>query len=84
MGTMFGGTKISNIDPLATGQRTGKDYVSWDVSNVKNMTKMFYNCTSITDPDALDPLNSWIVNASLNKTNMFYGIPNTVLPPTWY
>ena len=45
------------------------DIVSnWDVSNVENMSYMFYNC-----PTFNQPLNSWIVSKVENMAHMFSG-----------
>ena len=43
---------------------------SWDVSNVTNMSYMFYGCSNLTD---LTPIASWNVSNVTNMSYMFYG-----------
>ncbi|WP_279062318.1 DarT ssDNA thymidine ADP-ribosyltransferase family protein [Campylobacter lanienae] len=41
---------------------------NWDVSNVTNMSKMFYNCKNFNQP-----LNNWNVSSVTDMRGMFYG-----------
>ena len=80
-------SKVTNMRGMFSSISTLEDVSgisNWDVSNTTNMSRLFYNCKALTDSDDLDPLNSWTINASLNKTDMFSGVPTSVLRPTWY
>ena len=44
------------------------DLSGWDVSNVTNMSGMFYNCTSLTSLD----LSGWNTSSITNMEDMFY------------
>lgn len=66
---MFSGTDIVNTSALETKQQPGSNYVSWDVSNVTNMEKMFENCTSLGNISALQ---TWNVSSVTNMERMFY------------
>ncbi len=68
---VFSSTKITNVDALATGQREGDDYVSWDVSNVKNMSNMFNGASSLVD---ISGLAHWDTS---NLTEMYYMFSST-------
>ena len=68
MRTMFRGVMITNVDALETKQHPGKDYVSWDVSNVKNMSEMLV-CSKLTDISALA---SWNTSKVEDMSFMFY------------
>lgn len=52
---MFEGTAIESVDPLETTQRDG--YISWDMSNVTDMTGAFAFAASLTDISALASWN---------------------------
>ena len=64
---------ITNVDALETKQHPGKDYVSWDVSNVKNMYQMFDNNHSLSDISALSTWNT------ASAENMGYMFNNTII-----
>ncbi|MBP5633577.1 BspA family leucine-rich repeat surface protein [Candidatus Saccharibacteria bacterium] len=68
MGAMFHGTKITNVDALETKQHEGKDYVSWNTSNVTLMSGVFDGATSLRDISALA---SWNTSGVENMTYMF-------------
>jgi surface protein len=55
---MFSRTKIANVDALETKQHEGKDYVSWDVSNVQAISFMFSGATRLSDISALSSWNT--------------------------
>ena len=69
MTSMFGSTAITNVDALETKQYEGKDYVSWDVSNVKDMGNLFKYAQSLTDISALA---SWNTSSLTDARYMFY------------
>ena len=69
MGSMFSKTAITNVDALETRQHEGKDYISWDVSNMNDMSYMFSGATSLTDISALA---SWNTSNVTNMSGMFY------------
>lgn len=66
MGGMFLKTEITNVDFLRTTQRDG--YVSWDVSKVESMSRMFWNDYRLTDISALE---SWNVSSVTDMSSMF-------------
>ena len=66
---MFGKTSITNTDALETKQHPGKDYVSWDVSKVENMSYIFNSCRSLNDISAI---SSWNVSSVTNMHRMFW------------
>ena len=57
----------------------GKGLENWNVSNVDNMSNMFYNCKKF-DCD----LSSWDVSNVNNMDFMFYGCDNLKNKPSWY
>ncbi len=73
-GGMFAGTAITNVDALETKQHQGKEYVSWDISAVRNMSEMFYNNTNLSDISALASWNTSAV--AKNMSEMFYNNTN--------
>ena len=54
------------------------DISEWDVSNVTNMSKMFYDCEKINFD-----ISSWDVSKVENMSNMFYSC-NLKNTPDWY
>ena len=71
MSRMFGcNVPITNTIALETKQRDGNDYVSWDVSNVKDMSSMFYNALSLSD---ITHLASWNTASLEDASGMFSG-----------
>ncbi len=66
---MFYGVGIANIGPLRTTQRNG--YVSWDVSNVEDMSSMFAsNEHTLTD---ISPIDNWDTSNVENMSSLFSG-----------
>ena len=80
MSDMFAQTKITNVNALETKQHVGRDYVSWDVSNVVDMHNMFFNDYSLADISALA---SWNTSSVTNMSDMFTSVPARPLP-SWY
>ena len=70
MSNMFYQTSIVDTDILETGQRTGMDYISWDISNVTNIGWMFGNCESLVD---ISKLASWDVSSVATMSGLFGG-----------
>ena len=66
---MFAGTMITNTDALETKQHDGNDYVSWDISNMTNISYMFDNCALLSDISAL---SSWDTSNVKNLSHIFY------------
>ena len=75
MNEMFARTAITNADALETKQHEGKDYVSWDVSNVENMGSLFWKCFGLTDISALE---TWNTAKTTNMGGMFNGATSLV------
>lgn len=46
---------------------------NWDVSNVKNMNAMFWNCNKLSDASAI---NNWNITNVTNFGSMFYQSPS--------
>ena len=66
---MFLGTKISNVDALATGKNGNPNI--WNMGNVTNMYALFSNATSLVD---ISGLANWdTVNVNNMGGGMFYG-----------
>ncbi len=68
MGYMFSGIGIVDVDALETKLHEGNDYVSWDVSNVIDMSHMFDYDRVLTDISALA---SWDVSKATIMNDMF-------------
>ena len=51
----------------------------WDVSNVKDMSYMFYGCISFESD-----LSNWNVSNVKNMTGMFYECNSLKNTPSWY
>ncbi len=64
----FASTKITNTNALRTEQHAGKDYVSWDVSKVTDMSRMFSGAESLVNISALA---SWNTSSVENMEAMF-------------
>jgi hypothetical protein len=64
---MFRDTAITNVDELETKRYEGKNYTSWDVSHVTDMSWMFRG-TRLTDISALA---SWNTSSVKNLYAMF-------------
>lgn len=69
MSAMFSKTSITNTDALETKQYTGKDYISWDVSKVEDLSYIFSSCGSLNDITAI---SSWNVSSVTNMYRMFW------------
>ena len=67
-GGMFYGTKITNVDALATGKNGNPNI--WNTGNVTNMSYMFYNTTSLTD---ISGIAKWDTTKVNNMSQMFRG-----------
>ena len=78
MSFMFSGTNITNVNALETKQHEGKDYVSWDTSNVEIMHSVFHVANSLADISALA---SWNTSNVKNMYEMFDGAEITTLSP---
>lgn len=65
---LFNNTKITNVDALATGQREGDDYISWDVSNVTSMSYLFCGDSSLAD---ISGLSHWNTSKVTEMYSMF-------------
>ena len=70
MGYMFMSTAITNVDALETKQHEGKDYISWDISSVRRINKMFDNSASLMDISALA---SWDTSNVTDMDGVFFG-----------
>ncbi len=70
MGYMFMSTAITNVNALRTKQHEGKDYISWDISSVRRINKMFDNSASLTDISALA---SWDTSNVTDMDGVFFG-----------
>ena len=59
-----------------------QDLSNWDVSNVKNMEQMFYNCINLNGKW----LNKWnvTINNKYQLYNMFYKCTYIKTKPQWY
>ncbi len=68
MSYMFSRSLSTDVYALETKQYSGKDYVSWDVSNVEGMRNMFEGDSGLTDIVAL---YSWNTSSVKNMTYMF-------------
>ena len=73
MSQMFYGTKVSNLDALAT--KTVDGVVRWDVSNATNMTEMFYRSSGSVLAN-IDGISNWNTSNVTNMAGMFYGAVN--------
>jgi surface protein len=73
---MFSSMTITNVDALETKQHKGKDYVSWDMSNVEDISQMFSGDTDLTDISALA---SWNTSSVQNMQETFCSIGATNL-----
>ena len=71
---MFYSMIITNVDALETKQHEGKDYVSWDVSNVEDISQMFSGDRDLTDISALA---SWNTSSVRNMQETFCSIGAT-------
>ena len=60
-------SRITNMSSLFSGFNQNVDISCWDVSNVRDMTYMFYNCTSFNCD-----LSRWDVSNVTNMTSMFH------------
>jgi surface protein len=80
LGYAFSDTRITDVNALRTMQHEGKDYVSWDVSNVTDVICTFEDDYWLTDISALD---SWNIQSGAGMTRTFNGVPATPLPD-WY
>ena len=61
-------TAITNTDALATTQRDG--YTSWDVSNVTDLSRTFYEITTLTN---IDGIVNWDVSKVTYMDRTFNG-----------
>ena len=80
MNGMLATIDIEDLDYLATGQRPGKDYISWDVSNVTDMGGMF----SGAGISNLQGIANWDVHNVLDMSYMFaydYGVDDDAILP---
>ena len=80
LNSAFRGTRITDVEALRTMRHEGKDYVSWDVSNVTDVICTFEHDYWLTDISALD---SWNIQSGAGMTRTFNGVPATPLPD-WY
>ena len=80
LNSAFRGTRITDVEALRTMRHEGKDYVSWDVSNVTDVICTFEYDYWLTDISALD---SWNIQSGAGMTRRFNGVPATPLPD-WY
>ena len=64
----FYGTAITNVDALATTQRDG--YISWDVSNVTDFSRTFYEVPTLTD---INGIVNWDVSKARYMDRTFNG-----------
>lgn len=60
-------SRITNMSSLFSGFNQNVDISCWDVSNVRDMTYMFYNCTNFNCD-----LSRWDVSNVTNMTSMFH------------
>ena len=60
-------SRITNMSSLFSGFNQNVDISCWDVSNVRDMTYMFYNCTSFNCD-----LSKWNTSSVTSTRNMFY------------
>ena len=64
-------SRITNMNSLFSGFNQNVDISCWDVSNVRDMTYMFYNCTNFNCD-----LSRWDVSNVTNMTSMFHNCYN--------
>jgi hypothetical protein len=69
MSYLVAGSLITNVDALETKQYPGRDYVSWNVSNVKDMSAVFDECSRLSD---ISKLSTWDVSSATDMTSLFY------------
>ncbi len=69
MSYLVAGSLITNVDALETKQYPGRDYVSWNVSNVKDMSAVFDECSRLSD---ISKLSTWDVSSATDMTRLFY------------
>ena len=69
MSYLVAGSLITNVDALETKQYPGRDYVSWNVSNVKDMSAVFNECSRLSD---ISKLSTWDVSSATDMTRLFY------------
>ncbi len=84
MNTMFRSNRaLTDVSALARMQHPGKNYTSWDTSNVKNFNDMFMGVPNVV---TFNPLESWDghIADDASMYAMFYGIPFTTTRPSWY
>lgn len=67
---MFNGTSLRNTDAFETKVHPGNNYVSWDVSNVKDMSLMFSQGFDWTLTD-ITALASWDTSSVEDMSSMF-------------
>ena len=61
-------SKITDMSSLFKDTNFNGDIFSWDVSNVKDMSVMFFNCEAFNQD-----ISNWDVSNVKNMSNMFYG-----------
>ncbi len=78
----FSRTKIIDANALRTMQYEGKDYISWNVSGVTDLSCIFEGTNTLTDVSALE---SWNIQSGASMTRAFNGVavPAASLP-SWY
>ena len=78
----FSETKITDTNALRTMQHEGKDYISWNVSGVTDLSCIFERTNTLTDVSALE---SWNIQSGTGMTRAFNGVavPAASLP-SWY
>ena len=69
MSYLVAGSLITNVDALETKRYPGRDYVSWNVSNVKDMSAVFNECSRLSD---ISKLSTWDVSSATDMTRLFY------------
>ena len=69
MTMMFGETSITNANALETKQHEGKNYTSWDVSNVVDMGRIFDDVKQLANISALA---SWNTSSAISMSRMFH------------
>ena len=71
-------SKITDMSYLFEGTAFNGDISNWDVSNVENMSNMFYECESFNQD-----ISGWDVSNVTSMSFMFNGCDKMIFP-SWY